>query len=271
MLNHRKENPMTATQPRHKVVSREEWLEARIAHLTAEKEFTRRRDELSRQRRELPWERVGKNYVFEGPNGPEKLADLFAGRSQLIVYHFMLGPDWEEGCKSCSFLSDHFDGAQIHLAHRDVSFAVISRAPMSRIQEFQKRMGWRFHWVSSFGTDFNRDHGVYFSKEELAGEVNYNYRKGKFGVEEAPGLSVFYKDDAGAIFHTYSAYARGLDAFVGTYQFLDVVPKGRDEDGLAFSMSWVRHHDKYGDDYVLNPAATYEKPREIGGCCKDAS
>jgi predicted dithiol-disulfide oxidoreductase (DUF899 family) len=259
---------MTAAQPRHKVVSRDEWLKARMAHLVAEKELTRRRDELSRQRRELPWERVDKTYVFEGPNGPQTLADLFAGRSQLIVYHFMLGPNWEEGCKSCSFLADHFDATRIHLAHRDVTFAVVSQAPMPRIQAFQQRMGWRFPWVSAFANDFQRDYGVHFTKEELAGEVNYNYRNIHFNLEEAPGLSVFYKDEAGEIFHTYSTYERGLDALVGTYQFLDLVPKGRDEDGLAFSMSWVRHHDKYGDNYVLDPTATYQNPREIGGCCK---
>jgi predicted dithiol-disulfide oxidoreductase (DUF899 family) len=259
---------MTATQPRHKVVSREQWLEARLAHLAAEKEFTHRRDELSRQRRELPWERVGKNYVFEGPNGPETLGDLFAGRSQLIIYHFMLGPNWEEGCKSCSFLADHFDATQIHLEHRDVTLAVVSRAPMQQIHAFQQRMGWRFHWVSSNETDFNRDYGVQFTKEELSGEVNYNYHRTRFVAEEAPGLSVFYKDEVGEIFHTYSTYARGLDALVGTYQFLDLVPKGRDEDGMAFSMAWVRHHDRYGDDYVLDPTAAYQKPRETGACCK---
>jgi len=258
----------TATEARHEVVSREEWLKARLAHLAAEKELTRRRDELSRQRRELPWERVEKNYVFEGPNGPQTLADLFAGRHQLIVYHFMLGPGWEEGCKCCSFLADHFDATRIHLAHRDVTLAVVSRAPLPRIQAFQKRMGWRFPLVSAFGSDFNRDYGVHFTKEELAGEVEYNYGKTRFGSEEAPGLSVFYKDEAGEIFHTYSGYARGLEALVGTYQFLDFAPKGRDEDGLAFTMSWVRHHDKYGDDYALDAAATYEKPREMGGCCK---
>lgn len=259
---------MTATQARHQVVSREEWLKARVAHLAAEKEFTRKRDELSRQRRELPWERVEKDYVFDGPDGKETLADLFAGRSQLTIYHFMLGPNWEEGCKSCSFLADHFDGTQVHLAHRDVTFSVVSRAPLPQIQAFQKRMGWQFHWVSSFGTDFNRDYGVQFTKEELAGEVSYNYGKQRFGAEEAPGLSVFYKDESGAIFHTYSAYGRGLDALVGTYQFLDLVPKGRDEDRLAFSMSWVRHHDKYGDDYNLDAPAPYQKPREIGSCCE---
>ena len=258
---------MTATQARHIVVSKDEWLKARMAHLASEKEFTRRRDELTRQRRELPWEKVEKNYVFAGPNGPETLADLFAGRGQLIIYHFMLGPDWEEGCKCCSFLADHFDSTRIHLAHRDVTFAVVSRAPIARIQAFQRRMGWRFHWVSAFGSDFNRDFGVHFTKEELAGEVNYNYGKIRFSSEEAPGLSVFCKDEAGEIFHTYSTYGRGLDAMIGTYQFLDLVPKGRDEDGLVFTMAWVRHHDKYGDGYVLDPSATYDKPLETGTCC----
>jgi predicted dithiol-disulfide oxidoreductase (DUF899 family) len=259
---------MTATQT-HAVVSRNEWLKARLAHLDAEKELTRRRDELCRQRRELPWERVDKNYVFDGPGGRRTLADLFEGRSQLIIYHFMLGPNWEEGCKSCSFLADHFDATRIHLAHRDVEFVVVSQAPMQRIAAFQNRMGWRFPWVSAFDSDFQRDYGVHFSKKELAGEVYYNYRMGRFGAEEAPGLSVFSKDEAGEIFHTYSAYGRGLDTFVGTYQFLDVVPKGRDEDGLAFSMSWVRHHDKYGDDYKVDPTAGYQKPREIGSCCSN--
>lgn len=258
---------MTATQTEHKVVSKTEWLEARLAHLAAEKEFTRRRDELSRERRELPWERVDKNYVFQGPSGPQPLADLFAGRSQLVIYHFMLGPTWEEGCKSCSFLADHFDATQIHLAHRDVTFTVVSQAPLPRIAAFQQRMGWRFPWVSAFGTDFQVDYGVHFTAEQLAGEVDYNYHKTRFGAEEAPGLSVFYKNEAGEVFHTYSTYARGLDALVGTYQFLDLVPKGRDEDGLAFSMSWVRHHDKYEDGYAVDPATGYQKPRDLSTCC----
>src|SRR5215475_2502427 len=168
---------MTATATQHTVVSKEEWLKARLALLAEEKELTRRRDEVSRQRRELPWERVEKNYVFDGPYGSETLVDLFAGRTQLIIYHFMLGADWEEGCKSCSFLADHFDATRIHLAHRDVTFAVISQAPMSRIEAFQKRMGWQFHWVSAVGGDFQRDDGVHFTKEEIAGEVDYNYHK----------------------------------------------------------------------------------------------
>ncbi|HLK49594.1 MAG TPA: thioredoxin family protein [Bryobacteraceae bacterium] len=260
---------MTATQTRHNVVSREEWLKARLAHLADEKELTRKRDEVSRQRRELPWEKVEKNYVFEGPNGPETLVDLFGGRSQLVIYHFMLGPNWEEGCKSCSFLADHFDATLIHLAHRDVTLAVVSQAPLARIQAFQKRMGWRFPWVSAFQNDFQRDYGVHFTKEELAGEVNYNYGKRRFGAEEAPGLSVFYKDERGEIFHTYSTYGRGLDALVGTYTFLDFVPKGRDEDGLAFTMSWVRHHDRYDENYAVDPTAGYQKPREGGSCCKE--
>ncbi len=239
---------MTATQTQHKVVSREEWLEARRAHLTAEKDLTRRRDELARQRRELPWVRVEKDYVFEGPNGPETLADLFGSRSQLIVYHFMLGPDWQEGCKSCSYLADHFDGMQIHLAHRDVQFAVVSRAPMHRIAAFRERMGWRFHWVSAYSTDFQHDYGVHLTAQELQGPPVYNYGTTPFTSQEAPGVSVFCRNDSGLIFHTYSAYARGLDALVGTYQFLDLVPKGRDEDGLAFTMEWVRHHDRYEPD-----------------------
>jgi predicted dithiol-disulfide oxidoreductase (DUF899 family) len=257
---------MTATETQPKIVSRAEWLKARRAHLAAEKDFTRQRDELSRQRRELPWEQVEKKYIFDSPDGPQTLADLFAGRSQLIVYHFMFGPDWAEGCKSCSFLADHFDATQIHLAHRDVTFAVVSQAPLPRLKAFQKRMGWRFPWVSAFANDFQTDYNVHFTKEELAGEIYYNYGMTRFSAEEAPGLSVFHKDEAGRIFHTYSAYARGLDALLGTYQFLDLVPKGRDEDGLAFSMSWVRHHDKYTDDYTVDVKAGYQKPQQIGGC-----
>ncbi len=258
---------MTATQTEVNVVTKNEWLKARLALLDAEKELTRKRDEVARRRRELPWERVAKSYIFEGPNGPRTLADLFAARSQLVIYHFMLGPTWEEGCKSCSFLADHFDATQIHLAHRDVTFVAVSRAPLPRIAEFQQRMGWRFPWFSAFGTSFQRDYGVHFTKEELAGEIDYNYGKTRFGAEEAPGLSVFSKDASGQVFHTYSTYGRGLDPLIGTYQFLDLVPKGRDEEGLAFSMSWVRHHDKYTGSYKLDPQAGYSKPREQGECC----
>src|SRR5438128_48432 len=223
------------------VVSHNEWLEARKAFLVKEKEFSKVRDELSRQRRELPWETVEKNYVFDSEKGKESLADLFAGRSQLIVYHFMLGPGWAEGCPSCSFLGDHFDGATIHLANRDVTLVVVSRAPLPEIQAYQKRMGWKFKWVSSFGSDFNYDYGVSFKDKETA---TYNYEQKRFPSEEAPGLSVFAKDAGGAVFHTYSTYARGLDILLGTYNFLDMVPKGRDENPDS-PMDWVRRHDQY--------------------------
>ena len=230
----------------HKIVSRDEWLAARKAHLAQEKRFTKARDELSRQRRELPWVKVDKPYVFEGSTGKETLADLFGARNQLIVYHFMLGPGWQQGCKSCSFLADHFDGAATHLAQRDVTLVVVSRAPFAEIEAYQRRMGWRFKWVSSHGSDFNHDFHVSFTPAELAsGDVYYNYTMEKFSSEEAPGVSVFYKNPAGDIFHTYSAYARGLDMLVGTYNFLDLAPKGRDEDRLDFTMSWVKRHDEY--------------------------
>jgi predicted dithiol-disulfide oxidoreductase (DUF899 family) len=199
---------------------------------------------------------VEKDYVFEGPDRSETLADLFAGRSQLIVYHFMFGPEWEAGCPSCSFLADHLEGMLPHLAARDVTLAVVSRAQMPRIQAFQKRMGWRFHWVSAYANDFNRDYQVSFTREEMtAGEMEYNYGRTRFPADEAPGASVFYRDGSGAIYHTYSTYARGLDILLGAYNFLDLTPKGRDEDGLPFTMSWVRHHDRY------------EKATESERCC----
>jgi len=243
------------------VVSKTEWLAARKKHLAKEKEFTRLRDELSRQRRELPWEKVEKNYAFEGPNGKETLADLFGKRSQLIVYHFMFGPDWKEGCPSCSFLGDHFDAATIHLANRDVALVVVSRAPIGQIEAFKKRMGWQFKWVSSYGSDFNYDYHVSFTKEERAqGKVNYNYAMTDFPADEAPGASVFAKRDKGDIYHTYSTYGRGLDIFLGTYNFLDIVPKGRDEAGLAHSMAWVRHHDRYEEGYAIDTKSGYKAP-----------
>jgi predicted dithiol-disulfide oxidoreductase (DUF899 family) len=232
----------------HPIVSEEEWLAARTALLAKEKEFTRQRDALSAARRELPWVKVEKDYVFDGPGGKQTLAELFDGRGQLIVYHFMLGPGWAEGCPSCSYLADHFDGSVVHLAHRDTTFVVVSRAPLAEIEAFQKRMGWRFKWVSSHGSDFNRDYQVSFSEDEMAkGDVYYNYRKSVFPSEEAPGLSVFAKDADGAVCHTYSSYARGLDMLLGTYHFLDMVPKGRDEADLEWSMAWIRHHDRYED------------------------
>ncbi|MGQ0834112.1 MAG: DUF899 domain-containing protein [Gammaproteobacteria bacterium] len=236
---------------RHRVVSQAEWLAARKQHLSKEKEFTRLRDELSRKRRELPWVKVEKSYVFDGLKGKETLADLFDGRSQLIVYHFMFGPGWAEGCPSCSFLADHIDGALVHLAQRDVTLLAVSRAPLPQIDAFKKRMGRRFKWVSSSGNDFNSDYHVSFPKDAKAngnGRVYYNYETREFPSEEGPGASVFYKDANGEVFHTYSAYARGLDMLVGTYNYLDLAPKGRDEDGLDFTMAWVRHHDRYGKD-----------------------
>jgi len=229
----------------HTVVSHEEWIAARKELLAKEKEFSRLRDALSEQRRSLPWEKVETPYVFGGPDGQETLADLFDGRSQLIVYHFMFDPAWDEGCKSCSFLADHYDPSTVHLRQRDVTLVTVSRAPLDKLQAFQKRMGWKFKWVSSLGSDFNRDYDVSFSPEELA-DVYYNYGMQSFPAPEAPGISVFFKDDDGGIFHTYSSYARGLDMFLGTYHLLDIVPKGRDEDGLSFTMEWIRHHDRYG-------------------------
>ena len=260
----------TATSKRElpRVVPQTEWLAARKELLSKEKKFTRLRDELSRQRRELPWEKVEKQYVFDGPGGKETLADLFGGRSQLIVYHFMFGPGWEQGCPSCSLLSDHIDGSVAHLAARDVRLAVVSRAPLAQIEAFKKRMGWRFKWVSSYENDFNRDHHVSFTKEEMAkGEMSYNYTIQKFPSEEGPGTSVFYKDAAGDIFHTYSAYARGLDILIGAYNWLDLAPKGRDEDGLAFSMAWVRHHDRYEDGYLVDAKQQYVQPASTDASC----
>jgi len=230
----------------HAVVSQGEWLEARKTLLAKEKEFTHRRDALSAARRDLPWVKIDKAYVFDGPAGKETLADLFGGKSQLLVYHFMLGPGWVQGCPSCSFLADHFDGANIHLGQRDVNLVAVSRAPLAEIEAYQKRMGWKFKWVSSYGNDFNRDFHVSFTPEEKAGgKVEYNYEMTEFPSEEAPGLSAFIKQN-GAVFHTYSSYARGLDILVGAYNFLDLAPKGRDEDALPWSMAWVRRHDEYG-------------------------
>jgi predicted dithiol-disulfide oxidoreductase (DUF899 family) len=251
----------------HRIVSQQEWIAARKAHLAEEKAFTKARDALSKKRSELPWVRVDKNYVFDGPNGKQTLADLFGGKSQLIVYHFMLGPGWEAGCPSCSYLADHFDGAAIHLAQRDVSFVAISRAPFPEIEKYQRRMGWKFEWVSSFGSDFNHDYQVSQSAEEKAkGEAYYNYQITTFPSEERPGASVFYKNDAGEVFHTYSTYGRGLDTFVGAYHLLDIAPKGRDEDGLKFSMAWVRRHDEY-EGVKVDPNAGYVEPKKTNSCC----
>jgi predicted dithiol-disulfide oxidoreductase (DUF899 family) len=230
----------------HRVVSHEEWLDARKQYLAQEKEFTRIRDELSRQRRALPWEPVAKNYVFDAPEGKVTLADLFAGKSQLVVYHFMFDPSWEAGCKSCSFWADNYDPIVVHLNHRDANLVAISRAPLPKLEAYRNRMGWNFRWVSSSGTEFNHDYQVSSTPAEVAkGESHYNYRASKM-TGERPGISVFHKDEDGNIFHTYSTYERGLDMLNGAYHILDLLPKGRDEDGLDFSMSWLRRHDEYG-------------------------
>jgi predicted dithiol-disulfide oxidoreductase (DUF899 family) len=252
----------------HKVVSHDEWIAARKAYLVEEKAFSRARDALARKRRELPWEKVEKNYVFNTPQGKRSLADLFGGKSQLIIYHFMFGPGWEAGCPSCSYLADHFDGAVVHLAQRDVSFAVVSRAPLAEIEGFQRRMGWRFKWVSSFGSDFNQDYQASFTPQEKAGgKVFYNYEFiDSFPSEERPGTSVFYKNAAGEVFHTYSTYGRGLDILIGTYHFLDLAPKGRDEENLPWSMAWVRHHDRY-DGAAVDTKASYQEPKSAS-CCE---
>ena len=242
----------------HRVASREEWIAARQELLENEKASTRWRDELSAARRKLPWVKVEKNYVFDAPGARETLADLFEGRSQLVIYHFMFGLDWQEGCPSCSFTCDHIDGALAHLAARDVTMVMVSRAPIDKINAFKKRMRWRFKWVSSNGSDFNADFHVSFTKEQMAqGKVNYNYTMQEFPSEEAPGVSVFYKDVSGDIFHTYSSYGRGLEPLVGTYMILDMVPKGRDEDHLGFTMEWVRYHDRYGTDAFADAAKPY--------------
>jgi len=233
----------------HPVVSREEWLSARTKLLAKEKEFTRLRDDLSRQRRELPWVKVDKPYVFEGPKGKETLADLFDKRSQLVVYHFMFAPEWSEGCPHCSFWADNFNEIGVHLNHRDVTFVAISRAPLTKIDAFKKRMAWKFKWLSSGKTDFNYDYSVSFTPEQLKkGPVLYNYAREELGeTQDREGVSVFYKDDQGTIFHTYSAFARGIDLMNTAYNYLDLVPKGRDEDGLEFTQAWVRHHDRSED------------------------
>jgi predicted dithiol-disulfide oxidoreductase (DUF899 family) len=244
-----------------RVVPPGEFLAARTELLKKEKQFTKLRDEISRLRRELPWERIEKNYVFEGPQGKVPLGELFADRSQLIVYHFMLGPGWSEGCPSCSYLADHFDGMLPHLAARDIRFVAISRAPLPEIQAFQKRMGWKFPWYSSNGSDFNCDHQVSIAPDEVGqDEVYYNYSKQKFGSEERPGASVFYKDKNGEVYHTYSTYGRGLDILIGTYNWIDLTPMGRNEEVLKFPMAWIRHHDKYGSDYRVDANVGYIQP-----------
>ena len=262
---------MATATSRTSVVPRAEWLAARRELLRKEKELTRLRDEVSRQRRELPWQRVTKKYTFHGPQGEQSLSDLFEGRSQLVVYHFMFGPGWREGCPGCSFLADTFDGCTVHLAHRDVTFMAISRATLPEIEAFKKRMGWKFKWFSSFASDFNFDYQASFAEEDRAkGKLLYNFEMTEIPVEDLPGMSVFFKDEAGEIFHTYSSYSRGLDPMIGTYQWLDLTPKGRDEEGLAQPMAWMRHHDKYDDTYRVVATRGYVPPEKVeGACCSE--
>jgi len=230
----------------HRVVSHKEWLAARIAFLEKEKRFTRLRDELSQKRRELPWEAVTKAYVFEGPNGKQTLAELFDGRSQLVVYHFMFDPSWDAGCPHCSFWADNFNGAPVHLRARDVAFAAVSRAPIGKIAAYKQRMGWSFPWVSAGETDFNYDFGVSFAADAVAnGTAVYNYVSTP-GLEDREGISVFARDERDGVFHTYSTYARGIDMMNAAYQFLDLVPNGRDEPSGGDPQFWVRRHDEYG-------------------------
>ncbi len=249
-------------QPR--IVTRDEWVAARKELLVKEKAMTHAQDALGAERRKLPMVKVDKAYVFDSPSGRKTLAELFDGTSQLMIYHFMMGPDWAEGCPSCSFLADNIDGSVVHLAHRDVTLIAVSRAPLANIEAFRQRMGWKFTWASSFDNDFNRDYGVSFTEEELAsGRAFYNFEPLRYPLDEAPGLSVFVKSDTGEVFHTYSTYARGGEALIGTYHYLDFAPKGRDEEGLAFTMAWLRHHDRYDDNYVLDPKRSYVAPPRL--------
>ena len=255
----------------HRVVSQTEWLAARKAHLAKEKELTRLRDRLSAERRGLPWVKVEKDYVFDTTEGKQSIADLFDGRSQLVVYHFMFGPGWKEGCVGCSFLADHMDGALVHLEHHDVTVVVVSRAPLAEIESFKKRMGWRFKWVSSNGSDFNYDYHVSFGPEDIAKrKVYYNYDVRDFQSEEMSGTSVFYKNAAGDIFHTYSTYARGDELLLGTYNILDLTPKGRNETGPNNDLTdWVRHHDRYGAAGFVDRTGRYQAQPPESSCCSE--
>ena len=231
--------------PQHKIASHQEWIAARQELLAREKEFTRLRDDVSRLRRDLPWEKVEKDYVFDGPNGKETLSQLFAGKSQLIVYHFMFAPDWDAGCKSCSFWADNFNGIDVHLKHRDIAFVAISRAPLAKLEAYRKRMGWGFKWLSSGANSFNFDYGASFTPEEMAsGKAFFNYKIQKPPVSDMVGISVFLKGDDGALYHTYSTYERGVDMMNGAYHYIDLTPKGRNETD---TQSWVRRHDEYQD------------------------
>ena len=227
--------------------TREEWMEARVKLLDREKALNRQRDEVAEQRRNLPWVRIDKDYRFEGPDGERTLRDLFDGHTQLLAYHFMFGPDWDEGCPSCSFWADSHDGTQVHLAHRDVSFVCVSRAPYAKLAAYKARMGWTFPWFSSAPSDFNFDFGVSFTRGQQEDGGDYNFTRLDHPPEEAPGLSAFAIDQSGDVFHTYSTYSRGLDPLNTAYQLLDLAPRGRDEANLAWTMEWLRRHDAYDD------------------------
>lgn len=243
---------MTTALTHHPVVSHDQWIAERKALLAQEKALTRLRDRIAAERRALPWVRVDKAYVFDTVDGPRRLSELFQGRRQLLVQHFMFGPGWEQGCKSCSFMADHLDGMATHLAQRDITLLAVSRAPLADLQRFRQRMGWQFAWASSNGNDFNRDFHVSFGPEDRSdGEVYYNFHMTAFPQEEAPGISVFYKDDADEAFHTYSTFGRGVEVMMGAYPLIDLTPKGRDEDGLPYTMAWVRHHDRYDSQAQL--------------------
>ncbi|HEX5154877.1 MAG TPA: thioredoxin family protein [Parafilimonas sp.] len=257
-----------ASGTKHKVVTPQEWLHARKQLLQKEKELTHLYDSVRAERLKLPWTEVTKNYVFDGPNGKETLADLFEGRSQLIVQHFMFGPGWKEGCVGCSFGADHAQAALVHLNNHDVSYVAVSRAPIEEIESFKKRMGWTFKWVSSFNNDFNFDFHVSFRPEDIVDdEVFYNYQKIPFLSEELSGDSAFYKDEHGNIFHTYSTYARGGESKLTTYMLLDIAPKGRNEGGPGNLTNWVRHHDKYNAGGYVSNTGRYVAESNNGSCC----
>lgn len=261
----------TSTMEQHAVVSRDRWLETREALLAKEKALTRQRDAIAAERRALPWVSVGKDYAFDTPAGKKTLGELFDGRSQLIVYHFMWRRELGEGCVGCSFLSDHVDGANQHLAQHDITFVAVSRAPLPDLQGFKKRMGWKFNWVSSLGSDFNFDYHVSFTPEQLAtGEVDYNYRQTEASIEELSGISVFYKSENGEVFHTYSSYGRGNEEVLGTYMWIDLTPLGRNENGPTFSLGdWVRHHDRYGaGGYVDKTGGYIATETSKPSCCE---
>ena len=250
---------ISSNRMNHPVASRDDWLTRRLALLAREKELTHLRDEIARERGALPWVRLDKTYTFDTPDGPRSLADLFDGRSQLMVQHFMLAPGWEEGCKSCSFMTDHLEGARVHLEQRDLTLLLVSRAPLAHIERFRQRMGWPFKWVSAGQGDFNRDFAVSFPAESrIDGEVYYNYGMTAFPQEEAPGISFFFKDAAGDVFHTYSTYGRGVEAMMMAYDLLHMAPRGRDEGQMSYGMAWVRHHDRY----AAEPA-----PAAAASCC----